>query len=111
MDIGEEGGYANLIYFDPRGSRFGLRIVSSQEHLNVEGHLETIQHEKYNKIMEGLGMPTRNLFENRLPFQFNFDFFNAISLKKGCYIGQEIVSRGFLTGIIRKRLFPFILDE
>lgn len=61
--------------------------------------------------MEGLGMPARSLFENRLPFQFNFDFFNAISLKKGCYIGQEIISRGFLTGIIRKRLFPFVLDE
>jgi folate-binding protein YgfZ len=61
--------------------------------------------------MESLGMPPRNLYENRLPFQFNFDFLNAISLKKGCYIGQEIVSRGFLTGIIRKRLIPFTIEN
>jgi len=47
----------------------------------------------------------------RLPFQFNYDMMNAISLKKGCYIGQEIISRGFLTGIIRKRIFPFLLDQ
>jgi hypothetical protein len=39
METGEEDSYANLIYFDPRGSKFGLRIVSSQEHLDVTGHL------------------------------------------------------------------------
>ena len=38
METGEDDGYANLIYFDPRGTKFGLRIVSSQEHLDVTGH-------------------------------------------------------------------------
>jgi len=46
---------------------------------------------------------------NKLPFQFNYDLLNAISLKKGCYIGQEIVSRGMLAGIIRRRIFPFTI--
>ena len=47
----------------------------------------------------------------KLPFQFNFDLLNAIYLKKGCFLGQEIVSRGLMTGIIRRRLFPFVLDN
>jgi hypothetical protein len=62
MEKGEEGSYANLIYFDPRGSRFGLRIVSSQEHLDLTGHFETIEQQQYCKILEGLGMPTRALY-------------------------------------------------
>jgi folate-binding protein YgfZ len=56
-------------------------------------------------------MSPRSLFENRLPFQFNFDFLNAISLKKGCYLGQETISRGFMTSIIRKRVFPFEVEK
>lgn len=46
----------------------------------------------------------------KLPFQFNYDMMNAISLKKGCFLGQEIVSRGLMTGIVRRRIFPFVLD-
>jgi len=34
---------------------------------------------------------------------------NGISLKKGCYLGQEVVSRGLMTGIIRRRVFPFVI--
>jgi len=28
------------------------------------------------------------LSQGKLPFQFNYDLLNAISLKKGCFIGQ-----------------------
>ena len=46
----------------------------------------------------------------RLPFQFNYDMMNAISLKKGCFLGQEVVSRGLMAGIVRRRTFPFVLE-
>jgi folate-binding Fe-S cluster repair protein YgfZ len=36
---------------------------------------------------------------------------NAISLKKGCFLGQEIVSRGLLAGIVRRRAFPYVLRD
>ena len=51
------------------------------------------------------------LMSGKLPFQCNFDLMNAISLKKGCFLGQEIVSRGLMAGIIRRRVFPFVLKE
>lgn len=35
LEEGEDDTYANLIYFDPRGEQFGLRIVSSQEEIEV----------------------------------------------------------------------------
>jgi hypothetical protein len=43
FEKGEDETYSNLIYFDPRGSKFGLRIVSSQESLQIDGHFETIK--------------------------------------------------------------------
>jgi hypothetical protein len=30
MQTGEDGTYANLLFFDPRGKHFGLRIISMQ---------------------------------------------------------------------------------
>ena len=49
--------------------------------------------------------------KNKLPFQFNVDLMRGFSLKKGCFLGQEIVSRDMLTGIIRRRVFPSQLNE
>ncbi len=57
------------------------------------------------------GASPKRVYENRLPFQFNFDMLNAISLKKGCYLGQQLVSRGYLASIIRKRVFPFEFES
>ncbi|CCH63030.1 hypothetical protein TBLA_0J00300 [Henningerozyma blattae CBS 6284] len=43
--------------------------------------------------------------ETLLPLELNFDYFkNTISNQKGCYLGQELTSRTFSTGILRKRL-------
>lgn len=36
---------------------------------------------------------------------------NAVSLKKGCFLGQEMLSRGLRAGIIRRRTFPFVLED
>jgi len=44
-----------------------------------------------------------------LPFSANLDFQNSISFAKGCYLGQELTARTYHTGIIRKRIFPFVV--
>lgn len=41
-----------------------------------------------------------------LPFEFNIDYANGINYNKGCYIGQELTSRTWTRGIIRKRIMP-----
>ena len=58
-----------------------------------------------------MGECPHHLMNSKLPFQFNIDLMNAVSLKKGCYIGQETISRGMLTGIIRRRVFPFEMEQ
>lgn len=46
---------------------------------------------------------------DKIPFQYNLDLLNGISFKKGCYLGQELISRAFHTGIVRRRVFPYHL--
>lgn len=48
---------------------------------------------------------------NKLPFQFNFDLMKSMSFKKGCYLGQEVLSRAYYTGVVRRRVFPFIIFD
>ena len=66
---------------------------------------------KYEDFERTIGFTPSNLTTNKLPFQFNYDLLNAISFKKGCYLGQEIVSRSYFTGIVRRRVFPFFVDN
>jgi folate-binding protein YgfZ len=44
------------------------------------------------------------------PHEANFDLLNGVDFAKGCYVGQEVVSRMQHRGIARKRIMPFKLD-
>lgn len=39
------------------------------------------------------------------PFEVGFDDFNAISYTKGCYVGQEVITRTHHRGIVRKKVY------
>jgi folate-binding protein YgfZ len=67
---------------------------------------ESEQHEyRYDRIrlgiVEGQDMPT-----DSIPIFYNFDLFNTISFNKGCYSGQELVTRTVRRGVVRKRVVP-----
>lgn len=33
---------------------------------------------------------------------------NGVHFEKGCYLGQELTQRTYRTGVVRRRLLPFI---
>jgi len=43
-----------------------------------------------------------------LPLEANLELLNAISFRKGCYLGQELTARTKFRGVVRKRLVPMI---
>jgi folate-binding protein YgfZ len=43
--------------------------------------------------------------------QINYDLFNGVNFKKGCYTGQEIVARTHYLGKVKRRMFRFISDN
>jgi hypothetical protein len=44
-----------------------------------------------------------------LPAESNLDVMSGVDYTKGCYVGQELTSRTYHTGVIRKRLLPMSL--
>lgn len=42
-----------------------------------------------------------------IPLEYNMDLMGAINTDKGCYLGQEFISRTLRKGIVRKRVIPF----
>ena len=45
------------------------------------------------------------------PADINMDILGGVALKKGCFVGQEVVSRMHRRGQIRKRTLGFSIDE
>lgn len=62
-------------------------------------------------ILSGLGyvqLPTRDMF---LPQMLNLDVLDGIGFQKGCYPGQEIVTRTRSRGTLKRRLYVCRIDR
>ncbi|WP_114417877.1 YgfZ/GcvT domain-containing protein [Marinospirillum perlucidum] len=56
-------------------------------------------------IQVGRAQVDASLADQYLPQMLNFQALGAVSFKKGCYIGQEIVARAQFRGQVKKRLY------
>ena len=99
------------IFVDPRNAKLGFRMISSIEKLYLtikKLNLKIIETQVYINKAYNLGIPilgVENLKEKLFGLEANFEDFNALDFKKGCYIGQENTARMKLKNKIRKRLF------
>ena len=95
---------------DPRSYKLGIRSIISQDNLNQEsiGSNNLYLNDKYDlAIIDG------NLdlvYEKSIPIEYGADDFNAIDYQKGCYIGQEVISRAKYQGVIRKKIYKLIFN-
>lgn len=84
---------------DPRNELFGFRSYSSEELSDEFKNFDDIHYE--------LLLPQLYIdFDSGkyFPFDVGFDKFNSISFNKGCYIGQEVITRTHFRGVIRKKV-------
>jgi tRNA-modifying protein YgfZ len=80
--VGDDG------FIDPRNSAMGHRFFAAS------GSFKTGQGYHEQRIALGLGDSVLDIGTNILfPHEANFDQFGAVSFSKGCYVGQEVVSR------------------
>ena len=102
---------ASQIFVDPRNNKLGARIVSALEKLYLtikKLDLKIVEPQVYLDKAYKLGIPIQgveNLKEKLFGLEANFEDFNALDFKKGCYIGQENTARMKLKNKLRKRLF------
>ncbi len=110
---------------DPRLEALGRRGVSFNIPKNPSsvpsGHLlpqgekeETTLETNYHAHRIALGVPEGGkdfAFGDAFPHEVLMDQLNGVDFKKGCYVGQEVVSRMQHRGTARTRMMQVVLDE
>jgi folate-binding protein YgfZ len=94
-----------LSYRDPRDARIGWRCFAEPGTLpNAEGYDAA-------RILLGLAESDTDIGSGQLfPHEANLDKLGGVSFTKGCYIGQEVVSRMEHRGTARNRIRPVVFD-
>ncbi|MFY9590344.1 YgfZ/GcvT domain-containing protein [Rickettsia endosymbiont of Halotydeus destructor] len=90
---------------DPRGIFLGFRSIINKA-VDLKQNITTEKlylEDKYKfSIIDGY----EDLIPNKsIPIEYGAEELNAISYNKGCYVGQEIISRAKYQGVIRKKIF------
>jgi len=95
-------------FMDPRSENMGARILSNLENLYLtikKLNLKIIKEDVYLKNAHIIGIPVKGvkmLQDKLFGLEANFEEFNAIDFKKGCYVGQENTARMKLKNKLRK---------
>lgn len=90
-------------YRDPRSEAIGWRIIGTPE-----GEAEDYD---AARIAAGLADSAADIGSGEFfPHEANLDQLGGVSFKKGCYVGQEVVSRMEHRGTARSRILPVVLD-
>lgn len=90
---------------DPRHMSLGLRGIFARGDHSVGTSYDDARYTI--GIADSAEIGSGKLF----PHEANFDLFGAVDFKKGCYIGQEVVSRMQHRGTARSRIMPVIFEN
>lgn len=89
---------------DPRTAAIGWRAIGPGAGLAAAGYDEA-------RIALGLADSAADIGSGELfPHEANLDQLGGVSFKKGCYVGQEVVSRMEHRGTARNRILPVRLE-
>ncbi|MET1414071.1 folate-binding protein [Roseibium sp. HPY-6] len=102
---------AQLQVADPRLPDLGERAVGPADLFNAKGTVEMVGLEDYDAHRIASGVPEGlkdYAYSDIFPHDADLDQLGGVSFTKGCYVGQEVVSRVQHRGTARKR---FVLVE
>jgi len=101
-----------LVYADPRLPALGQRMILpahlAREAVNDLG-AEFVEASAYEAHRIALGVPRGGIdfsYGDAFPHETDMDQLNGVDFAKGCYVGQEVVSRVEHRGSARKRIVP-----
>ena len=91
--------------FDPRLAALGKRGVF------LKGkHAAGVRYDDA-RYLAGVADSAEICSNRFFPHEANFDLLGAVDFKKGCYIGQEVVSRMQHRGTARSRIMPVVFEN
>lgn len=110
------GEHGLCAFADPRTPEAGLRVVAPRAALDRLADLfgaeqaDELSYDRH-RIALGLGDSDADIGSGRtFPHEANLDQFGGVDFTKGCYVGQEVVSRMQHRGTARKRILPVRFD-
>jgi tRNA-modifying protein YgfZ len=113
---GEGQTECGLIYRDPRLAALGLRVMLPP-HLAAEAAGELgatlVDAGDYEAHRIALGIPRGGLdftYGDAFPHEADMDQLAGVDFEKGCFVGQEVVSRMEHRGTARNRVVPVAYD-
>ena len=106
----------DLAFVDPRKPALGWRILVPEELAPKAADLigaEMVDSSGYDAHRVASGVPRGGLdfsYGGAFPHETNMDKLHGVDFDKGCYVGQEVVSRMQHRGTARTRTVRIILD-
>lgn len=105
------------VYADPRLSALGHRVIARADTIRADlaaalGATDAPA-EAYHAHRIGLGVPDGGrdfAFGDTFPHEALLDQLNGVSFTKGCFVGQEVVSRMQHRTSVRKRVVTVVAD-
>jgi tRNA-modifying protein YgfZ len=114
---GEPATKPDLAFADPRSEKLGWRILVPEELKQKVAELigaDLVDSEEYEAHRISSGAPRGGLdfmYGDAFPHETNMDRLNGVDFDKGCYVGQEVVSRMQHRGTARTRTVKIILED
>lgn len=97
----------SALFADPRDARLGHRVIAPRGTIKADNDADYDAH----RIM--LGVPKGGAdfaYGDAFPHETNMDRLHGVDFAKGCYIGQEVVSRMQHRGTARTRVVRVTFD-
>jgi folate-binding protein YgfZ len=113
---GEPAMKPDLAYADPRHAGLGWRILVPEELAQKAADLigaEMVDSSAYDSHRIASGVPRGGLdftYGDAFPHETNMDRLHGVDFDKGCYVGQEVVSRMQHRGTARTRTVRVMVD-
>src|SRR5690606_7751009 len=105
-----EIGSPVIVYQDPRLAELGWRAIAPQSFdWSSIGYARIVEPEIYHAHRIAHGVPESGrdyAFGDTFPHDALYDQLDGVSFEKGCYVGQEVVSRVQHRSTARKRVVP-----
>ena len=109
---GEVAPMAGIVFADPRNANLGHRMVVPVGDVAALG-FDLLDDATYDAHRIALGVPTGGIdfgYNDAFPHEANMDRLHGVDFDKGCYVGQEVVSRMQHRGTARTRIVRVSLD-
>ena len=104
-----------IVYADPRLPEMGLRVLApvppglDAAPGSATADAEWLAADAYHAHRIALGVPEAGkdfAIGETFPHEADLDLLHGVSFEKGCFVGQEVVSRMKHRGSVRKRVVP-----